>query len=127
MKSIDEWINTVNSNQKLVDNGKRLNLSFTFGYGNDDYLFEIKNGQILSINRRDLQTKSGIFKIHADIKSWQKHWLTIPPRDYHDIFAMLAKKIVTIDGNLIPLMQNLQYFKDIISSNRQTRTYQGLK
>ena len=127
MKSIEQWINIVNSNQKLVDNGKWLNISFTFGYGNDDYLFEINNGRILSINRRDLQTKSGIFKIHADIRSWQKHWLTIPPRDYHDIFAMLAKKIVTIDGNLIPLMQNLQYFKDIIASNRQIKTNSGLK
>jgi hypothetical protein len=29
---------------------------------------------------------------------------------------------VTIDGNLIPLIQNLQYFKDIIASNRQVRT-----
>ena len=127
MKSIEQWINIVNSNQKLVDNGKWLNISFTFGYGNNDYLFEINNGRILSISRRDLQTKSGIFKIHANPKSWEKHWLTIPPRDYHDIFAMLAKKIVTIDGNLIPLMQNLQYFKDIIASNRQIRTYQGLK
>ena len=127
MKSIEQWINIVNSNQKLVDNGKWLNINFTFGYGNNDYLFEINNGRILSISRRDLQTKSGIFKIHADIRSWQKHWLTIPPRDYHDIFAMLAKKIVTIDGNLIPLMQNLQYFKDIIASNRQIKTNSGLK
>lgn len=127
MKSIEQWINIVNSNQKLVDNGKWLNISFTFGYGNNDYLFEINNGRILSISRRDLQTKSGIFKIHADTKSWEKHWLTTPPRDYHDIFAMLAKKIVTIDGNLIPLMQNLQYFKDIIASNRQIKTNSGLK
>ena len=127
MKSIEQWINIVNSNQKLIDNGKWLNIGFTFGYGNNDYLFEINNGRILSISRRDLQTKSGIFKIHANPKSWEKHWLTIPPRDYHDIFAMLAKKIVTIDGNLIPLMQNLQYFKDIIASNRQIKTNSGLK
>ena len=127
MKSIEQWINIVNANQKLVDNGKWLNINFTFGYGNNDYLFEINNGRILSISRRDLQTKSGIFKIHANPKSWEKHWLTIPPRDYHDIFAMLAKKIVTIDGNLIPLMQNLQYFKDIIASNRQIKTNSGLK
>ena len=127
MKSIDKWINIVNTNQKLVDNGKQLNLCFTFGYGNDDYLFEVKNGRILSINRRTLQTKSGVFKIHAETKSWEKHWLIIPPRDYHDIFAMLAKKIVSIDGNLIPLMQNLQYFKDIIASNRQIKTNSGLK
>ena len=122
MKSIEQWINIVNSNQKLVDNGKWLNICFTFGYGNNDYLFEINNGRILSINRRTLQTKSGIFKIHAYTKCWEKHWLTIPPRDYHDIFAMLAKKIVTIDGNLIPLIQNLQYFKDIIASKRKIIT-----
>jgi hypothetical protein len=41
-----------------------------------------------------------------------------PPRDYHDIFAMLPKQIARIDGELLPLMQNLQYFKDIITKLR---------
>jgi hypothetical protein len=33
---------------------------------------------------------------------------------------MLAKDIVHIDGDLLPLMQNLQYFKDLISKNRES-------
>jgi hypothetical protein len=31
---------------------------------------------------------------------------------------MLPKGIATIDGTLLPLMQNLQYFKDIIAVMR---------
>jgi hypothetical protein len=50
--------------------------------------------------------------------SWEKHWLKKPPRDYHDIFAMLAKKIIILEGDLTPFIQNLQYFKDLIASNR---------
>ena len=51
-------------------------------------------------------------------RSWAKHWQAVPPRDYHDIFAMLPKGILAIDGTLLPLMQNLQYFKDIIAVMR---------
>jgi len=34
---------------------------------------------------------------------------------------MLSKKIVKIEGNILPLMQNLQYFKDIIASIRNDK------
>ena len=36
----------------------------------------------------------------------------------YDIFAMLAKKIIILEGDLTPFIQNLQYFKDLIASNR---------
>lgn len=127
MIPIEQWINKVNSNQRLVASGRWLNLNFTFGYGDEDYLFKIKDGQLITIYKRIILTESGVFRIHAEKNCWEKHWLETPPRDYHDIFAMLAKKIVTIDGNLIPLIQNLQYFKDIIASNRNTKTQLGLK
>ena len=120
MQLIEKWINKINSNQRLVENGRWLNLTFTFGIGDKDYLIQIINGKVSSITKRTLLTKSGIFKIHGPIDSWEKHWLKTPPRDYHDIFAMLAKKIITIDGNLTPFIQNLQYFKDLIASNRQS-------
>ncbi len=119
MLSIENWINNINSNKRLIENGRWLNITFTFGIGDKDYLFEILSGNVLSINEREILTKSGTFKIYGQRDSWNKHWLKIPPRDYHDIFAMLAKKIVYIDGDLTPFIQNLQYFKDLIASNRE--------
>ena len=117
MQSINNWITRVNSNKRLVHRGRWVNLTFTFGIDDYDFLIKINNGVIISIKKRTVLTQSGTFRIHGKSEAWEKHWLKIPPKDYHDIFAMLAKKIIIIDGNLIPLMQNLQYFKDIIISN----------
>ena len=118
MKSTETWISRVNSNQKLVKRGNWVTLTFTFGIEDTDLLINIVNGKINSIKKRTLLTDSGIFRIHGSNKCWEKHWLKVPPRDFHDIFAMLAKKLITIDGDLLPLIQNLQYFKDLIASNR---------
>ena len=120
MQSIEKWIIKANSNKRLVEKGRWVNLTFTFGIGKNDYLFEIIEGKVISSTKRTVLTKSGIFKIHGERDAWEKHWLNIPPRNYHDIFAMLAKKLIIIDGNLTPFMQNLQYFKDLIASNRQS-------
>ena len=120
MQSIETWIVKINSNKRLIEKGRWVNLTFTFGIGQNDYLFEIIEGKVISITKRTILTRSGTFKIHGEKIVWEKHWLNIPPRDYHDIFAMLAKKLIIIDGNLTPFMQNLQYFKDLIASNRQS-------
>ena len=118
MQLTDTWMVSINSNQDLLKRGKWVNLTFTFGIENTDYLIEIINGKVNSIKKRVLLTKSGVFRIHGQSVSWEKHWLKNPPRDYHDIFAMLAKKIIILEGDLTPFIQNLQYFKDLIASNR---------
>ena len=120
MRSIETWIVKINSNKRLIEKGRWVNLTFTFGIGQNDYLFEIIEGKVISTTKRTILTRSGTFKIHGEKIAWEKHWLNIPPRDYHDIFAMLAKKLIIVDGNLTPFMQNLQYFKDLIASNRQS-------
>ena len=110
----------VNNDTTLVHRGRWVNLTFTLGISDIDYLITIQQGKIVNITQRKLQTTAGKFSIRADALSWRKHWQKIPQRDYHDIFAMLAKGIVNIDGDLVPLMQNLQYFKDLISKNRES-------
>ena len=120
MQSTETWISRVNSNQLLTKRGNWVTVAFTFGIEDTDLLINIINGKIDSIKKRTLLTESGIFRIHGSNECWEKHWLKVPPRYFHDIFSMLAKKIITIDGDLLPLMQNLQYFKDLIASNRMS-------
>ena len=110
----------VNADPALVHRGRWVNLTFTLGAGETDYLITIEQGKITNITKRKLQTITGQFSIRADVMSWRKHWQKTPQRNYHDIFAMLAKGLVNIDGDLVPLMQNLQYFKDLISKNRES-------
>ncbi|MDA0359022.1 MAG: hypothetical protein O3C14_07885 [Proteobacteria bacterium] len=110
----------VNADPALVHRGRWVDLTFILGVGDIDYLITIQQGKIIKISQRRLQTTPGCFSIRAEASSWRKHWQKIPQRDYHDIFAMLAKGLIKIDGDLLPLMQNLQYFKDLISKNRES-------
>ena len=100
MLTVEKWKSVINSNRRLVENGRWINMTFTFGIEDKDYLFHIINGKVQSIDERSVLTKSGVFKIHGKTKVWDKHWLELPPRDYHDIFSMLAKNLVSIDGDL---------------------------
>ena len=115
---IEEIQRRVNADQALQHRGRWVNLTFVFGIGDDDYLITISAGKITDIRQRLLPTDTGSFSIRASKDSWDKHWQVTPQRDYHDIFAMLPKQIARIDGELLPLMQNLQYFKDIIAKLR---------
>ena len=115
---IEEMQKRVNADPVLRHRGRWVNLTFVLGIGDDDYLITIAAGKITDIRQRQLPTDTGSFSIRASKDSWDKHWQAIPPRDYHDIFAMLPKQIARIDGALLPLMQNLQYFKDIIAKLR---------
>ena len=116
---LNEMQQRVNDNSALVHRGRFVTLTFTLGIGKTDYLVDIAAGKTANIRQRRLPTDSGVFAIRANSDSWRRHWQPIPPRDYHDIFAMLAKEYLSVDGQLIPLMQNLQYFKDVIASIRQ--------
>ena len=116
--TINKMQERVNTNRRLVYQGRWVNLTFVLGVGDDDHLITIAAGKITQIRQRHLPTDTGSFSIRASSESWAKHWQAVPPRDYHDIFAMLPKGIATIDGTLLPLMQNLQYFKDIIAVMR---------
>ena len=119
---INELKELVNRNAALTRRGKWVNLSFIFGIGNDDYLINVAKGKIEEVRKRTLPTECGEFSIRATKNAWQEHWQHMPKRDYHDIWSMLPKKLITLDGNLIPLIQNLQFFKDLIASLREEQT-----
>ncbi len=99
-----------------------MSCDFVVGFDADDYLISVREGRIDGIERRNLQTMSGTFAIRASRSTWAKHWLDVPPRDYHDIWSMLPKGLARLDGDLLPLMQNLQYVKDVLAIPRGTQT-----
>ena len=101
---IDKMQSQVNADSRLVHRGRWVNLTFLLGIGNEDYLISIVAGKITAIRLRHLATDTGEFSIRASAESWAKHWQAVPPRDYHDIFAMLPKQIAKIDGRLEPCL-----------------------
>jgi hypothetical protein len=109
----------VNGDAALVRRGRFVELTFLLGVGDDDWLVTVEKGRITALERRLLATESGRFTIRAGADAWAEHWKPVPRRDYHDLFAMLPKGLARIDGDLVALMQNLQYYKDVLAAPRQ--------
>ena len=115
---IDRLREAVNSNDGLVWRGRWVNLDFLLGISKEDFIITVAEGRITKIEARRLPTHTGRFAIRAARETWEEHWQLLPRRNYHDIWSMLPKGLATLDGDLLPLMQNLQYFKDVIASPR---------
>jgi hypothetical protein len=63
--------------------------------------------------------RASTFTIGAQAADWDRFWQVTPAPGWHDIFAMNKRGHALIEGNLMPFMQNLQYFKDVLALPRQ--------
>ena len=54
MLTVEKWKSVINSNRRLVEKGRWINIIFTFGIEDKDYLFHIINGKVQSIDERIL-------------------------------------------------------------------------
>ncbi len=108
----------VNADPGLVRRGHYVSLDFLVGVGETDYIVAVREGRIVATNERRLPMDSVSFAIRAERDVWNEHWKPIPRRDRHDLFSMVAAGLATLDGDLLPFMQNLQYFKDVLAAPR---------
>lgn len=118
---IETIVDRVNANEALVRRGQYVSLAFLVGLGDADYVVTVDRGRIVSVEPRRLATMTGRFTIRAPRTVWEEFWRPMPKRDHHDLWAMLAAGLASIDGDLVPLMQNLQYFKDVLAAPRRGR------
>jgi hypothetical protein len=118
---IDRLPQCVNGDAGLVRRGRHVSLAFLLGIGPEDHVITVQEGRIVGVEARRLATMTGRFTIRAPRPVWEEFWQPVPRRSYHDLLSMLAAGLATIDGDLLPLIQNLQYFKDVLAAPRPPR------
>ena len=115
---IENLAGFVNDNEALVRRGRYVDFAILVGVGEVDYIVRLDRGRVTDVRRRRVNIESGRFAIRAPAEIWTEFWQPMPKRDHHDLFSMLAAGLAQIDGDLLPFMQNLQYFKDLLAAPR---------
>ena len=62
--------------------------------------------------------RSTAFSIRGTDEAWPQHWRQMPEPGWHDLFALTKRGAASMEGDLRPLLQNLQYFKDLLALPR---------
>ena len=113
---LDSLAARVNADANLVRRGRHVNTTFLLAIDNADHLIRIAEGKIVSIMPGPFITPNYSFALRAARDSWDKLWSPAPIPGYTDIFALVKKKLLRIEGDLHPFMSNLLYFKGVLAA-----------
>jgi hypothetical protein len=106
----------VNGDANLVRRGKHVNTTFLIAIDNADHLVSVSEGKITGIKPGPFITPNYSFALRASRESWEKLWSPQPIAGFTDIFALVKKKLLRIEGDLHPFMAHLLYFKGVVAA-----------
>jgi hypothetical protein len=109
----------VNSDRHLVWRGRNLTADCLVQIGSVRFLLRIEEGTIRECRRGFVPLSSWAFAVRGSARGWAALWQDPPPPGWHDIFALVKRGEMSIEGNIHLFMANLQYFKDILSLARE--------
>ena len=118
---LDHLATRVNGDANLVRRGRQVNTSFLIAIDDADHIVRVEHGRIASVSPGPFITPNYAFALRASREAWEKLWSPVPVPGYTDIFALVKKKLLRIEGDLHPFMSNLLYFKGVIAAAGQSR------
>jgi hypothetical protein len=102
----------------LLRRGRWLSVACRVDIGDEPFYLSIRDGALAALDRGAALMRSTVFSFRATDEAWTNYWHPIPPPGWHDLFALTKRGAASIDGDLRPFLQNLQYFKDLLALPR---------
>jgi hypothetical protein len=111
----------VNGDPALVRRGRYLTDTFLVESGGAEFLVRVAEGRIAAVEPGPFLMRSWTFALRASDEAWRRFWEPVPAPGYHDLFAMKKLGVARIEGDLLPLMANLRYVKDVLAAPRRRK------
>ena len=102
----------------LLRRGRWVNVECRIDIGSEPFFLSLRDGALAGFNRGPRLMRSTAFTFRATDEAWTKYWQPIPAPGWHDLFALTKRGAASMDGDLRPLLRNLQYFKDVLTLPR---------
>lgn len=100
--------------------GARVDLTMLVDAGEQRAMVSIAGGRVVDISDPSTRVMpQWSFALCASADEWTAFWEATPAPGHHDLFALLRRKQLRIEGDLHPFMSNLLYFKGLLARARQ--------
>ena len=115
---LERLFDLVNADEALVRRGRFLTCDFLVEVGDAAYHVSVERGRIASVTRGPAHPRPWRFAIRASEDAWREFWQPVPRAGFHDLFALTRFGRARIEGDLLPLMANLRYVKEVLEKPR---------
>jgi hypothetical protein len=106
------------ADEQLRFRGRFVSLECLVGTAEVPVYLTIAEGRVTEAKRGPLLMRPWRFAIRATPRAWHAFWQPVPCPGWHDLFALTKRGEATIEGEIGPLLANLQYFKDLLALPR---------
>jgi hypothetical protein len=103
----------------LLRRGRGLSVDCRIDIGSEPFHLTLAQGALAAFDRGPKLMRSTVFTVRATDDAWRHHWRRMPEPGWHDLFALTKRGTASFEGDLRPLLQNLQYFKDLLALPRR--------
>lgn len=110
------------SDPGIARRAQRLTLRLLLAADDEAHVLDIRDGRVVSVRRDAGPMHDWDLAMRMSGDDWQGFWQAAPRPGWHDIFALTRGGRLRIEGDHLPLMQNLQVIKDILALGRNAAT-----
>lgn len=109
----------LSADSDLLRRGRWLSTDCRIDIGAEPFFLSIREGRLTALDRGQRLMRSTVFTVRATDEAWTNHWKTVPDPGWHDLFALTKRGAASMEGDLRPLLQNLQYVKELLALPRR--------
>lgn len=102
----------------LVERGRRLTVECLLGPMDRPFHVAVSGGRIVDMVAAPVLMRSWCFSYRASVTAWAEFWQPAPRPGWHDLLALTKGGEAVLEGNLLPFVTYLQYFKDVLALPR---------
>ena len=102
----------------LSQRARAASCSFLLQIGEQSFHADLVDGALV-LTQGPLLMRSWQFALRGDAQMWEAFWKPVPAAGFHDLFALTKAKRLLIEGDLLPFMRHLLFFKDLLALPRQ--------
>lgn len=107
------------SDPDLLRRGRYLTVDCMVEIGSVAFYLSIAEGRLTELVRGPVLMRPWTFAVRGAAEVWGRFWEPVPQPGWHDLFALTKRGAVAVEGDIRPLMANLQYIKDLLAAPRR--------
>jgi hypothetical protein len=104
----------LDADHDLKRRGRWVSVECRVDIGDEPFFLAIEEGALAGFERGARLMRSSAFAFRATDQAWTQFWQPVPAPGWHDLFALTKRGVASMEGDLRPLLQNLQFFKDLL-------------
>lgn len=114
-KAIQSGLDAAPHLQRL---GRLFSETVLIEVGGQEFYLSFEKGRIVAVVEGPSRKTPWRFALRSDAEALAQFWQARPAPGFHDIFGLVKIGRGRIDGDILTLVKNLRFFKDVLALAR---------